>query len=82
MEEQFDRERTSLEEQKRLLREELESLREELAAKLNIANSEVMCAPKLQPISREFITILRGGYLVSIRMNVNGISKAFPQHHP
>lgn len=46
MEEQFDRERTSLEEQKRLLREELESLREELTAKLNIANSEVMCVLK------------------------------------
>lgn len=46
MEEQFERERTSLEEQKRLLREGLESLREELAAKLNMANSEVMCALK------------------------------------
>lgn len=41
LEQQFERERLSLEEQKTLLRQQLEELREELTSKLTAANEEV-----------------------------------------
>lgn len=41
LEQQFERERLSLEEQKTLLRQQLNALREELTAKLTAANEEV-----------------------------------------
>uniref|UniRef100_A0A4W5N0C0 Family with sequence similarity 184 member A n=1 Tax=Hucho hucho TaxID=62062 RepID=A0A4W5N0C0_9TELE len=47
MEQQFERERLSLEEQKNHLRQQLDSLREELAAKLEQANQEVLCLQEL-----------------------------------
>ena len=52
MEQRFERERLSLEEQKTLLRQQLDELREELTSKLNQANQEVSdlaisCAPPL-----------------------------------
>jgi hypothetical protein len=45
MEQQFERERLSLVEQKNHLRQQLDSLREELAAKLEQANQEVSQEP-------------------------------------
>uniref|UniRef100_A0A8C7UWQ2 Family with sequence similarity 184 member A n=1 Tax=Oncorhynchus mykiss TaxID=8022 RepID=A0A8C7UWQ2_ONCMY len=50
MEQQFERERLSLVEQKNLLRQQLDSLREELAAKLEQANQEVL---RLQELVKE-----------------------------
>uniref|UniRef100_A0A673ZLS7 Family with sequence similarity 184 member A n=1 Tax=Salmo trutta TaxID=8032 RepID=A0A673ZLS7_SALTR len=50
MEQQFERERLSLEEQKNHLRQQLDSLREELAAKLEQANQEVL---RLQELVKE-----------------------------
>jgi len=42
LEQQFETERTSLEEQKTLLRQQLDDLRAELTAKLSAANKEVL----------------------------------------
>ncbi|XP_071019018.1 protein FAM184A-like isoform X1 [Oncorhynchus clarkii lewisi] len=50
MEQQFERERLSLVEQKNHLRQQLDSLREELAAKLEQANQEVL---RLQELVKE-----------------------------
>lgn len=41
LEQQFERERLSLEEEKTLLKQQLEELREELTSKLTAANQEV-----------------------------------------
>uniref|UniRef100_A0A6Q2YPQ5 Protein FAM184A/B N-terminal domain-containing protein n=1 Tax=Esox lucius TaxID=8010 RepID=A0A6Q2YPQ5_ESOLU len=50
MEQQFERERLSLEEQKKHLRQQLDCLREELTAKLEEANQEVL---RLQALVKE-----------------------------
>ena len=42
---QFEKERTSLEEQKTILRQQLDELRAELTAKLSAANNEVVLLP-------------------------------------
>ena len=48
MEQQFERERLSLEEQENHLRQQLDSLKEELATKLEQANQEVSQEPPNQ----------------------------------
>ena len=63
LEQQFEKERASLEEQKTLLRQQLEELRAELTAKLSAANNEVApLAPLAALLLRPVGTIYGYGY--------------------